>query len=29
MLVPSFSHVPVLADAVLDAARQIPRPEGR
>jgi len=26
--VPPFSHVPVLADAVLDAARQIPRPEG-
>ena len=25
---PSFSHVPVLADAVLDAARQIPRPDG-
>uniref|UniRef100_UPI000E0EBA8D 16S rRNA (cytosine(1402)-N(4))-methyltransferase RsmH n=1 Tax=Synechococcus sp. UW106 TaxID=368495 RepID=UPI000E0EBA8D len=25
---PPFSHVPVLADAVLDAARQIPRPEG-
>jgi len=26
--VPPFSHVPVLADAVLDAARQIPRPDG-
>ena len=25
---PPFSHVPVLADAVLDAARQIPRPDG-
>ena len=25
---PPFSHVPVLADAVLDAARQIPRKEG-
>ena len=25
---PPFSHVPVLADAVLDAARQIPRADG-
>ncbi len=25
---PPFSHVPVLADAVLDAAQQIPRPDG-
>lgn len=25
---PPFSHVPVLADAVLDSARQIPRPDG-
>ena len=25
---PPFSHVPVLVDAVLDAARQIPRPDG-
>ena len=25
---PPFSHVPVLADAVLDAAWQIPRPDG-
>ena len=25
---PPFSHEPVLADAVLDAARQIPRPDG-
>ena len=25
---PPFSHVPVLADAVLDAAQQIPSPDG-
>ena len=25
---PLFSHVPVLAEAVLDAARQIPRADG-